>query len=184
MSKAVFFSGVGFVFLLTCLAFLVVVGFWVIMVCRTSGRHRKRLLAVGLTVVGLAAVLFGGEWLLGFAELAWRQWVKTIFALLLWCSGVVVCTLLVCWDSAAFSKSGRVFRRCVQTLVVLCMVISMGLGTLFGGAWLYGGGESVAEWNGEKIVMVEEHFLDYICIYYEYHGPFVRGSKPIGPIGG
>lgn len=184
MNKAGFFSGIGFVFLLTCLAFLVVVSFWVILVCRSTGRPRKILLAVGLTVIGLAVALFGGEWLLGFAELAWRQWVKIIFALLLWCGGVAVCTLIVCWNSAAFYKSRRVVRRCVQALVGLCLVIALGLGTLFGGAWLYGGGESVAEWNGEKIVMVEEHFLDYICIYYEYHGPFVRGSKPIGPIGG
>jgi hypothetical protein len=64
------------------------------------------------------------------------------------------------------------------------MVVAMGLGTLFGGAWIYGGVESVVIRNGEKVIVTEEHFLDYICIYYEYHGPFVRGSKPIGPIGG
>ncbi len=185
MSKiGFFFSSVGFIFLLTCLAFLAVVGFWVVLVCRSSGRRRKSLLAAGLTVIGLAVVLFGGHGLLGIFELTWRQWLKTVLALLLWCGGVAVSVLLVCWNSAAFSQCGRVFRRWGRALVGLCLVIAMGLGTLFGGLWLYGGEESVAEWNGKKIVMEEEHFLDYHCAYYEYHGAFVRGTKPIGPLGG
>lgn len=185
MSKiGFFFSGVGLVFLLTCLAFLVVIAFWMVLVCRSSGGRRKRLLAAGLTVIGLAAVLFGGNVFLGIFELTWRQWLKNALAFLMWCGGWVVCFLTVYWNSAAFRKSSKIVRRCTQMLLCLCMLVAMGLGTFFGGAWLYSGGEFVAQWNGDKIVMVEEHFLDDVCIYYEYHGPFVRGSKPIGPIGG
>lgn len=184
MNRDNFFSSVGFVFLLTGLAFLVVVSFWVVLVCRSSGSPRKRLLTAGLTVIGLAVVLFGGQWLLGVAELAWRQWVKNLLAFLMWCGGAIVCFMTIYWNSAAFRKSSKVLRRCTQILLAACMVVAMGLGTLFGGAWIYGGNESVATRGGEKIVIVEEHFLDYICIHYEYHGPFVRGAKPIGPIGG
>lgn len=180
MNKTGFFSSVGFVFLLTCLAFLVVVGFWVALTFRSTGRPRKTLLAVSLTVIGLAAVLFGGHWLLGTFELTWRQWLKTILALLLWCGGVAVSVLLVIWNSAAFSECGRVFRRCMQALVGLCLVIALGLGTLFGGAWLYGGTETVTQRNGKTVVSVEEHFLDDCSAYYEYHGPFVRGTKSLG----
>ncbi len=184
MNKTSFFSSIGFVFLLTGLAFLVVVSFWGVLVCRSSGRPRKSLLTAGLVVIGLAAVLFGGQWLLGMAKLAWRQWVKSILAFLLWCGGAIVCCMIIYENSAVFRKSSKVFRRCTQVVLALCMVVAMGLGTLFGGAWIYGGVESVAIRNGEKVVVTEEHILDYICIYYEYHGPFVRGSKPIGPIGG
>lgn len=184
MNKDSFFSSVGFVFLLTGLAFLVVVSFWVILVCRSTGRPKKLLLAVGLIVIGLAAVLFGGQWILETVELSWRQWVKSVLALLLWVSGGAICILTLYWNSAAFRKSSTVFRRCTQVILSLCMVVAMGLGTLFGGAWIYGGNESVAIRNGEKVIVVEEHILDYLCIYYEYHGPFVRGEKAIGPIGG
>lgn len=184
MNKTTFFSSGGLLFLLTGLSFFVVVSFWVVLVCRSFGRARKCLLRAGLTVIGLSVVLFGGQWGLGTFELAWRQWVKSVLAFLLWCGGWAVCVAIAYWNSGAFRKSSKVFRRCVQMIVGLSILVAMGLGTLFGGAWLYGGRESVVERNGKTVVMTEEHILDYVCIYYEYHGPFVRGSKAIGPIGG
>ena len=184
MSKTNFFSSGGLLFLLTGLSFLVVVVFWGVLVCRSSGRARKCLLKAGLTVIILSVVLFGGQWILGLCELAWRQWVKSALAFLIWCGGWGVCIAIVYWNSNAFRKSSKLFRRCTQVTVGMCILVAMGLGTLFGGAWLYGGRESVVERNGRTVVMTEEHFLDYIIIYYEYHGAFVRGAKAIGPIGG
>lgn len=184
MNKTSFLSSGGLLFLLTGFSFLIVVGFWVLLVCRSAGRARKSLLKTGLTVIGLSVLLFGGQWALGIFELAWRQWMKSILAFLIWCGGWVVCFAIVYWNSNAFRKSNKLFRRCVQLIVGLSILVAMGLGTLFGGAWLYGGRESVVERNGKTVVMVEEHFLDYSSTYYEYHGPIVRGSKAIGPIGG
>ena len=184
MNKTTFFSSGGLLFLLTGFSFLVVMSFWAVLVYRSSGRARKCLLRAGLTVLSLAVVLFGGQLILETFELVWRQWVKSVLAFVLWCAGLVVCYEIVYWNSGAFRKSSKLFRRCVQVIVGLSILVAMGLGTLFGGAWLYGGRESLVERNGKTVVMTEEHVLDYVCIYYEYHGPFVRGSKAIGPIGG
>lgn len=180
MNEDGFFSIGGLLFLVTGLAFLVVVSFWVRLTIRSTGRRRRTLTAVGLTVIALAAVLFGGQWILKSYELVWRQWLKIVLALLLWCGGIAISVLLVRWNAAAFSQCGRVLRRWGQVLIGLCLVISLGLGTLFGGAWLYGGSESVVQRQGKTVVSVEEHFLDDCSAYYEYHGPFVRGTKPLG----
>lgn len=180
MSKSTTVSVGAVLIAVLLLALIVLVVLWVVLLKRNSGKWRKLMFLTGIAAIILALLLFGGQWILEVFELTWRQWLRSVFALLIWSCGLTVSVLIVWRIPGAISRRGRL----LQGIAALALVAAMGLGTLFGGFWLYRGEESVAQWNGEKIVMVEEHFLDYVCIYYEYHGPFVRGSKPIGPIGG
>ena len=180
MSKSAAVSVGAVLIAVLLLALIVLVVLWIVLLKRTSGKPRKLLFLPGIAAIVLALLLFGGQWMLELFELTWRQWLRSVFALLLWSCGLTVSALIVWRIPSGISRRGRL----LQGIAALALVAAMGLGTLFGGFWLYRGEESVVQWKGKKIVMVEEHFLDYICIYYEYHGPFVRGSKPIGPIGG
>ena len=163
----------------TGVAFAALIVLWAVTVTLVRER-RGVLLWVGLGVFLLAAVLFGGAFLLERFGLAWRQWVTVTLAVLLWLDGLAAAVLTVCFVPKAI-PSAKGFARAIAAI---CLVIAMFGGTLYGGLWIYSGEESVIEYQGEKAVMCEEHFLDYICRIYEYHGPFVRGADPIGPIGG
>lgn len=164
---------------ITGAAFVVLIVLWAVTVILVRERRRV-LLWVGLGVFFLAAVLFGGVWLLEQFGLAWRQWVTVTLAVLLWLDGLAAAVLTACFVPKAIPSAGGFAR----TVAAICLVIAIGGGTLYGGLWIYSGEESVIEYQGEKAVMCEEHFLDYICRIYEYHGPFVRGAEPIGPKGG
>ena len=39
-------------------------------------------------------------------------------------------------------------------------------------------------YHGVKAVQEESNWLDEYTVIYEYHSPFTRGRKAIGPIGG
>lgn len=163
----------------TGVAFVVLIVLWAVTVILARER-RKVLLWVGLGVFFLAAVLFGGAWLLERFGLAWRQWVTVTLAVLLWLGGLAAAVLTVCFVPKAMPSAGGFARAAAA----ICLVIAMGGGTLYGGLWICSGEESVIEYQGEKAVMCEEHVLDYVCRVYEYRGPFVRGAVPIGPKGG
>lgn len=166
-------------------ALVLLVGLWVVTVVCLKGKLRLTLLLTGLGVFLIAAVLFGGQWLLEQHELTWRQWVKSVFALLLWCAGAAVSCLTVYWIPRA-ARSGRgVLRRCLRAVAALCAVIAIGSCTIVGGFWLVGPtSEEVIVYHGVKAVQEDSIWLDQHTVIYEYHSPFTRGTKAIGPIGG
>lgn len=170
--------------ILPAAALILLIGLWIFAIIRIPGRPRLALLIVGCLVFLLAAVLFGGQWLLELHELAWRQWVKSVFALLLWCAGFAVSSLTVYWIPRAVRSGRTVLRRCLRAAAALCLMIAMGCGTIWGGLWLSPVSETVIVYHRVKAVQEESNWLDYYCAIYEYHGPFVRGARAIGPIGG
>jgi hypothetical protein len=60
----------------------------------------------------------------------------------------------------------------------------MGSCTLAGGFWLGPATEEVTVYHGVKAVQEDSNWLDAYTVIYEYHSPFTRGTKAIGPIGG
>ena len=166
------------------IAFLLLAGLWLFSVIRHRVRTRLVLLLTGCAVFLLAGILFGGEWLLGEYGLAWRQWVKMVFALPLWCAGLAVSILTVCWIPRSVANAGKGVRACLRGLAVLCMVVAMWFGTIWGGFWIGPESEAVVTYHGVKAVQMESHWLDEYIAIYEYHTPFTRGDRPIGPIGG
>lgn len=166
------------------IALVLLIALWIFAVLRLKGTARLVLLLVGCSVFLLATILFGGQWLLERRELAWRQWVKSVFALLLWCAGFAVCSLTAYWIPLAVRSGKRALRYCLRTAAALCAVIAMGSCTLAGGFWLGPATEEVTVYHGVKAVQEDSNWLDAYTVIYEYHSPFTRGTKAIGPIGG
>ena len=165
-------------------ALLLLIGLWIFTMLRVKGRLRLALLLTGLGVFLLAAILFGGQWLLELHELTWRQWVKSILALLLWCAGLAVSSLIVYLIPQAVRSGKAALRHGLRVVAALCLVITMGFGTIWGGLWLGPTPDEVIVYHGTKAVQEESNWLDQHCVIYEYRGPFARGTKAIGPIGG
>lgn len=165
-------------------AFLLLIGLWLFAVIRLNGTPRKALLLTGCGVFLLAGLLFGGEWVLQRQELAWRQWVKKVFALLLWCAGFAVSILTVYWIPRAVSGGKRGLRPILRTVAALSLVTAMGFGTLMGAFWLGPESEEIVTYRGTRAVQTESNWLDNHTVIYEYRNSFVRGDDPIGPIGG
>ncbi len=166
------------------IALALLIGLWIFAVLRLKGIPRLALILVGCSVFLLAAILFGGQWLLEQCELTWRQWVKSVFALLLWCAGFAVCSLTVYWIPGAVRSGRAALCRCLRAAAVLCAVIAMGSCTLAGGLWLGPSSDEVIVYRGVKAVQEESSWFDEYTAIYEYHSPFTRGTKAIGPIGG
>ena len=169
---------------LPLVSFALLIALWAFAMLRLKGTPRLVLLLVGCIAFVLAVILFGGQWLLEQRELSWRQWVKSVFALLLWCAGFAVSILTVYWIPRAVRRGGAVIRRCLCGVTVLCMVFAMGFGTLMGGLWIGPSSDEVIVYHGVKAVQEESNWFDEHMVIYEYHSLFTRGRKAIGPIGG
>ena len=181
-------NGVSLIFscfkALTPTAFVVLIVLWLAAMLRIPGRPRRVLLAVGLCVFLLAGALFGGEWLLNQQELAWRQWVKGVFALLLWWAGCTVSVLTAYWIPRAVRDGNKVVGCWLRGITALCAVIAIGACTMLGALWVCTTAEEVTVYHGVKAVQEDSNWLDEYTVIYEYHTPFTRGDRPIGPIGG
>ena len=165
-------------------ALVILIGFWLYALTRLRDGTRKWLMVIGIGVFALAIILFGGQWLLQQFELEWRLWVKLILALFLWFAGLAVGILTVCCVHQAVSRARKAARSGLCAVAAICLVIVMWFGTIWGGIWVSPAAEKVTVYRGEKVVEETSHWLDEIRVIYEYRGPFVRGTKPIGPIGG
>lgn len=182
MTEGVFQTMVFLYKIMPPLAFLLLIGFWLFAVIRLRGVVRLALVLTGICAFLLAAVLFGGSWLLQRYELAWRFWWKLLLAVLLWCDGLAVGALTAYFISRAVKNA--VLRSFFPVAAALCLVIAMGVGTIWGGFWIGPATEEIKIYHGEKVVEEKYTWLDLTYTYYEYKGPFVRGDRPVGPIGG
>ena len=184
MNDSLFNSMVTFYTVVPPAALLVLIVLWVFAVIRLRDIVRGWLMTVGVGVFALAIILFGGQWLLQQFELAWRLWVKLLLALFLWCAGLVVGVLTVWSVPRIASKVKKAVRSGLVAVAAVCLVIVMGFGTTWGGFWVSPATEKVTDYRGVKVVEETSHWLDEVCVIYEYHGLFVRGNRAIGPIGG
>lgn len=165
-------------------ALLLLIGIWLYAMIRLRGCARRVLALVGTGVFALAMILFGGQWLLQQYGLAWRFWVRMLLAMLLWCAGLAAGVLTAWYVPRTVNRAKAALRGGLCAAAAVCLVIVMLFGTVWGGFWVSPVTEEVTVYRDTKVVGEKTTWLDYVYVIYEYKGPFVRGDKPIGPIGG
>lgn len=157
------------------ISFLCLLAMWAVCMLRLPRARRRGLLAAFLLTLGLAAVLFGGAWLLDRLGLAWRVRPKETLCILLWAAGLALSLFTV-----------RCFYRLLHDLRpklagwaavagLFCMATAMLLSTLCGGLWAM------------STTVDEEIYPNYAEIFpdgqashhYAYYGPLFRSRNPI-----
>lgn len=142
-------------------------------------QRRRGLFALFFTMLGLAAVLFGGALALGAYGLAWRTWFQEGLSVVLWLVGLVTGAMTVGYAGRWLAQRGRAVKRVVTGLSACCLVSAMLVGTLLGGLWCLGPGEQVVTCAGRKVVLGKWIWMETSYELYEYHGPLVRGAVPL-----
>ena len=184
MNDGGFHAMVALLTIVPSIALLLLIGLWVFTVVCLRNTARRWLLVTGIAVFLLAAILFGGQWLLQQYGLAWRFWVKMLLAMLLWCAGLAAGVLTAWYVPRTVNRAKAALRGGLCAAAAVCLVIVMLFGTVWGGFWVSPVTEEVTVYRDTKVVGEKTTWLDYVYVIYEYKGPFVRGDKPIGPIGG
>lgn len=166
-------------FRLLWLWLILLIGLWAVCVIKTPKGERKGLLPVGVAVFLLAALLFGGECILGQMGLTWRMGPRYLLCFLLWVCGLGVGILTV--GSAGKLLPGTK-GRLAQMAAGLCLAAVMLVGTVFGGMWaaFCSPGETVGKYQGQTVIEGKWVWLDVTYELYEYHGALVRGKDPMG----
>lgn len=158
---------------------LLVAGVTCLVCCR--GTNWRHLVRVSKIFVGCLALLLGGEVLLGFFQLTWRNLPGGILAAGILVSGILwVLLVLGCLLPAEMREVAPVLRWGLKGTTLLCAALVVYTAVFFGGlvaAFAYGQDERVIEHQGQTLVEVEDGWLDTVYEYYEYHGPLVRGSR-------
>ncbi len=160
--------------LLLVVPLVVLTAQWALALKRLPPERRRGLLPVGCVMFAVAALLFGGEWLLGLSGLAWRFIPLWTLALLLWLLGWAA-GILTILDT--YRRAER-HRDALTGLAIFCFAAAMFMGTILGGFWVMHKApsvERVGEYEGRTVV---ETGIPWDGGYhiYEYHGPLVRGS--------
>ncbi len=141
---------------------------------------RKWLLIVGIAEGALAAVLFGGDWLLGQYGLTWRLIPREIMAAVLWSDGLWLGVLVVTDTVRLVRKLQFSLAPWAGAFAGLCLAGAMFVGTVLGALWFIPfPGEEVGTMDGETVVQGIFSYWDdpgkgYAV--YAYHGPLVRGT--------
>lgn len=139
-------------------------------------QRRKGLFALFFTVLGLAAVLFGGAWILGENDLVWRTWFQELLSLALWLLGLAAGVMTVIYARRWLTERGKAVKRAATILSVCCLASAMLVGTVVGGLWSLGPAEQVGTYQGRTVVQGKWVWQESIYELYEYHGPLVRGA--------
>lgn len=157
---------------------LALAGLGCLALCR--GPHRRYLAWTAAVFLTALALFFGGEILLGFFRLTWRGAVMCLLCWTLLVSGWTGIVLtLVCLLSQEWKEAAPVMRVGIKAAVSffagLVLLMSLLLGPML--ALALGSGERTVEYQGQKLVEVDEGFLDPWYSYYSYHGPLARGTE-------
>lgn len=142
-------------------------------------RRRRGLFPLFFVMLGLAVTLFGGAWALDRYGLAWRTWFQEGMSGALWVVGLTTGTLTVAYARRWLPEWRRGWGRAVAYLSGLCLVSAMLVGTVAGGLWCLGPGETVGTYQGRKVVQGAWTWMETSYAVYEYHGPLVRGRDSI-----
>ena len=141
-------------------------------------QRRRGLFALFFIMLGLAAVLFGGAWVLNRNGLAWRTLVQNGLGFLLWLAGLTTGTMTVVYAGLWLSDRGATVQGVVKGLSIFCLVSAMFVGTILGGLWCHGPGEQVVTYQGRRMILGKWVWMDTSYELYEYHGPLMRGAGP------
>lgn len=142
-------------------------------------KRRRGLFPLFCIMLGLAAVLFGGARVLAQCGLTWRTWVQEGMSAGLWVIGLTTGVLTVAYGKRWLPAWRKGWGRAVVYLSVLCMVSAMLFGTVLGGLWCVGPGETVGTYQGRKVVQGAWTWMETSYAVYEYHGPLVRGARSL-----
>lgn len=142
-------------------------------------RRRRGLLPLFFIMLGLGLVLFGGATLLERHGLAWRTWIQEGMSAALWVVGLVTGALTVVYGRRWLPQWRRGWGRAVVYLSAACLISAMLFGTVLGGLWCLGPGETVGTYQGRKVVQGAWTWMETTYDIYEYHGPLVRGARSI-----
>lgn len=158
---------------------LAVVGIGCLIRCR--GKNRRYLAWTAAVFLGAFALFFGGIFLLDRFGLAWRNAPAAALCAVLLVSGwagivlTLACALPMEWPNVP-----QFLRWPAKGLVVLCaavlLVVTLWIGPM-GILFVYGDSERVMDYQGQKLVEVDDGFMDPHWSYYVYHGPLVRGIE-------
>ena len=155
---------------------LIGVGIWCLRRC--EGKARKYLVWDTLVFFAALALLFGGDIVLGFFGLAWRNlpgavlWAVLVVSFLTWIILTLRCSVSQMDDIGWVNKGIIIFFGGV----VLLMTMWLGL-LIF--AFGYCREERVLEYQGQPLVEVDMSWLHPTYHYYEYRGPLFQGSELI-----
>ncbi len=144
-----------------------------------SPQRRRGLFTLFFSMLGLAAVLFGGAWALDQRGLAWRTWVQEGMSAILWLLGLVTGILTVVYAGRWLPERHPTAGRIVVCMSGLCFVSTMFVGSVVGALWCMGPGETVGIYQGRRVVQAKWVWMDTSYNLYEYHGPLVRGKDSI-----
>lgn len=169
---------VALTWLLWWLPLAAMVVLWTVCMVRLPGK-RRGLLALLAGTAAVAAVLFGGRWLLERSGLTWRTWLQEGLSVVLWALGLAVGVVTVQRFYALLRERRTKLASWGMALGLYCLVCVMLSGTVLGGLWAMGPGETVGHYQGRQVVQGEWTWMETSYNLYEYHGPLVRGSLPI-----
>lgn len=142
------------------------------------GRKSRRTL--GWVLVLLLAVSFlqlAGEFVLARFGLAWRAWVRTLFAGVLGLLAFFgVFQTLTCYQERkdAFRLAHQIVVG-ISGLVAIACLATAGLPSWF----LSLRPERTVTWQGQLLLEEDLGFLDPDYVYYAWRGPLVRGLEPL-----
>lgn len=164
--------------LLLIVPLIVLTVLWALGLKRLPAERRRGLLPVGCVMFAVAALLFVGEWILNRFGLTWRFIPVWALALLLWFLGWAA-GILTILDT--YRRAER-HRDALTGLAIVCFAAAMFMGTILGGFWMMHKApvmEQVGEYEGRTVVQTGIPW-DWGYRIYEYHGPLIRGSEPLG----
>ena len=156
------------------------VAFGVVCLFLVKGKLRAHMAVAVGSFLGALALWAGGNRVLGQFGLAWRNCVVWPLALVMFCGGVwgIVCDVRCLRE---LLRNHEAIRLGATVLSVAAGVMILWYGGLIGAiaVGLGAGPERVVSWEGQRLVEVDESFMDILYVYYPYHGPLVRGAERV-----
>lgn len=151
--------------------------------CLLSGRvacKRKARRALGWVLALFLAVSLlqlAGEFTLAMFGLAWRAWVRSLFAGALGLLAFFgVFQILDCdLEQRDTLQLAHQIVVGISGLVVIAYLVTVGLPSWF----LAIRPERTVTWRDRTLVEEDQGFLDPDYVYYAWHGPLARGLEPL-----
>lgn len=140
-------------------------------------KSRRALGWVLVLFLAVSLLQLTGEFTLAMFGLAWRAWVRSLFAGALGLLALFgVFQILGCYsEQVDRSRLAHQIVVGVSGLVVIAYLVTVGLPSWF----LSLRPERTVTWRDRTLVEEDQGFLDPDDVYYAWHGPLVRGLEPL-----
>lgn len=140
-------------------------------------KSRRALGWVLVLFLAVSLLQLTGEFTLAMFGLAWRAWVRSLFAgaLGLLAFFGVFQTLDCYLEQRDTLQLAHQIVVGISGLVVIAYLVTVGLPSWF----LAIHPERTVTWRDQTLVEEDRGFLDHLYVYYEYYGPLVRGARSV-----